>query len=109
VRKPRSEVYTFDTPRDLARFIVEYEFSNPAARYKTREQLTQYYTRLIEANTAPKPTGNWWVTNQDTTPDNKRVTGPYSTAADAAKAREALERYTGTNINYWVEELEIVK
>lgn len=54
---------------------------------------------------APK---EWWVTNHDAPADNKRVSGPYSTSHDAAKAREAIERIKDTNINYWIEELEVV-
>lgn len=49
--------------------------------------------------------GNWWVTNHDTVPENKRVSGPYTTSADAGRARTILERFEQHN-NYWIEQLE---
>lgn len=54
-------------------------------------------------------TGDWWVTNHDTTPDNKRVSGPYSSSKDAGLAREIIERKTKSDINYWIEHLPEVK
>jgi len=36
------------SPRDLATYLVEYEFSNPAARFKTHQELIAYYTHVLE-------------------------------------------------------------
>lgn len=52
-----------------------------------------------------QPQPRFWVTNHDTVPENKRVSGPYTTSADAGKARAILERFENHN-NYWIEELE---
>lgn len=36
------------TPRELATYIVDYEFTSPAAKYRSRKDLAAYYTTLIE-------------------------------------------------------------
>lgn len=59
----------------------------------------------IGADAPAEKVGGFWVTNHDTTPENKRVSGPYTTSADAGRAREILERFEHHH-NYWIEQLE---
>lgn len=54
-------------------------------------------------------TNDWWIINRDADPGNMRVAGPFSSAQDAGKCREILERKTNTNINYWVKRIEEVE
>lgn len=46
----------------------------------------------------------WWVTNHDAPIESKRVSGPYTSSADAGLARDILEKFED-NHNYWIEEL----
>ena len=48
---------------------------------------------------------NWWVINRDLSPDQNKISGPYSTSEDAAKARTLIERLTKGDVNYWVEQI----
>lgn len=56
----------------------------------------------IKVDELPKA---WWVTNHDAPVESKRVSGPYTTNADAGMARALLERFEQHH-NYWIEELE---
>jgi hypothetical protein len=70
--------------------------------YRTRAEALLY--RFNDRKIVPI-VSKWWVTNHDAAPENKRVSGPYSSSADAGRAREILERFEHHH-NYWIEELE---
>lgn len=47
---------------------------------------------------------SWWVTDKDRPADNQKVCGPFTTASDAAVAREYIERIAG-DYTFWLEYL----
>lgn len=51
-------------------------------------------------------TNDWWIINRDAPHDNRRVAGPFSSAQDAAKGREILERTNTLDLNYWVQRID---
>lgn len=69
---------------------------------KMNENIGSAATKVELAMT---PQAKFWVTNHDAPEASKRVSGPYSTSADAARARSLLERFEQRH-NYWIEELD---
>lgn len=46
----------------------------------------------------------WWVVDHTT---DTKYAGPFTTAADAGKARTILERFDESDRNYWIQKAEI--
>lgn len=102
-----------EVTQSIARMIAKVHMKESKFVYYDKE-LTKKLSQLdadiadimnVSDSAVQQPQPRFWVTNHDTVPENKRVSGPYTTSADAGRAREILERFEGHN-NYWIEELE---
>lgn len=102
-----------EVSQSIARMIAKVHMKESKFVYYDK-QLTKQLSKLdadiadimnVSDSAAQQPPAKFWVTNHDTVPENKRVSGPYTTSADAGRAREILERFEHHN-NYWIEELE---
>lgn len=89
---------------DFTSFVVAGREETTPEIIVSKTELVKFAREVIEKHGTSGPSMSWWVTNHDAPEESKRVSGPYSTSADAGRAREILERFEHHH-NYWIEEL----